>query len=269
MSKLQKQFLRVEYIDELARQQSPVHSVEPLAKLITTLFFIITVVSFDRYSLTPLFPFLLFPVVMISVGGLPLWYIVKSVLIVSPFAVLVGIFNPIIDHSVVAHVFGVDITGGWLSFLSILLRFVLTVSSVLVLISLTGFNSVCGALERLRVPKPFVVQLMFLYRYLFLLVEEAGRMIMARTLRSFGRGDGFRVYTSLLGHLLLRAMDRAQRIHLAMYSRGFSGNIHMIKRSRFGLKDALFVIIWVSIFILFRIYNIPLLLGGVFTGLAS
>lgn len=245
------------------------HTLDPLAKLITTLVFIVTVVSFNRYSVLPLLPFFLFPAVMIALGGLPLGFIAKSVLLVSPFAVMVGIFNPFIDHHVVAHVFGISITGGWVSFISILLRFALTVSSAFVLISLTGFNSVCAALERLYVPKPFVTQLMFLYRYLFVLAEEAGRMVTARSLRSFGKGEGVRVYVPLLGHLLLRAMDRAQRIHLAMFSRGFDGNIILIRKNSFGARDALFVLFWVALFIVFRIYNIPLLLGGAVTGFAS
>jgi len=56
------------------------------------------------------------------------------------------------------------------SFLSIMLRFTLTVASALLLVATTGFNGVCLALDTLGAPKAFVVQLFFLYRYLFVLV---------------------------------------------------------------------------------------------------
>ena len=48
----------------------------------------------------------------------------------------------------------------------------------------TGFTGVCLALERFRVPRVFCVQLMLLYRYIFVLSGEASRMARAREMRS-------------------------------------------------------------------------------------
>jgi cobalt/nickel transport system permease protein len=105
-----------------------------------------------------------------------------------------------------------------------MIRFTLTVSGALVLIASTGFNSVCMAVEKMGAPRSFAVQLLFLYRYIFVLADEASRMVRARALRTFGRGGtGMRVFTSMIGQLLLRTLDRAQRIHLAMRCRGFDG----------------------------------------------
>jgi len=267
MSKIQTQFLRVGYIDELALGDSPLHRVGAPAKLFTTLFFIVTVVSFNRYTLTAMFPFFIFPAVMISLGGLPIGFIAKSVLIASPFAFMVGVFNPLLDQQVMVDFFGIQVSGGWISFLSILMRFTLTVSAALVLIGLTGFNRVCEALEKFHLPKGFVVQLMFLYRYLFVLAEEAGRMVTARTLRSFGKGDGLSAYVPLLGHLLLRSMDRAQRIHLAMFSRGFDGSFKLVNKHKTSIVDIVFVLGWCTAFLFFRIYNIPLIMGSAITGI--
>jgi len=57
-------------------------------------------------------------------------------------------------------------------------------SSVLVLTATTSFPALCQGLTSLRVPRAFVVQLLFLYRYLFLLAEESGRLRRARDLRA-------------------------------------------------------------------------------------
>ena len=249
-------------MDIMASGDSPLHRLDPGAKLITTLLFIVAVISFNRYTLLGFIPFFLYPIVLISAGGLPAGYFLKKVIQVSPFAILIGIFNPIMDREIISHIGSIGISGGWISFFSILLRFLLTVSAALILIALTGFNAVCQALTRFGVPRVFVVQLLFFYRYIFVLVDEAERMEMARSLRSFNsRSRPFRVFISIIGHLLLRSFDRAERIYLAMRCRGFDGNIRLIRTIKAGWKDLAFVAVWAFLFILFRLDNIPARLG--------
>jgi cobalt/nickel transport system permease protein len=140
----------------------------------------------------------------------------------------------------------------------------LTVGVALTLIAVTGFNAVCMALDKLGTPRVFVVQLVFLYRYVFVLVDEAARMVRARSLRTFeGGGSGIKTYGPLVGHLLLRTMDRAQRVYMAMCCRGFDGEIRILKTSRFGPKEIGFTVGWSALFILMRIYNVPALMGSV------
>ena len=50
----------------------------------------------------------------------------KKVLIVSPFALLIGIFNPLLDTRTAIVIAGVPLSAGLLSFFSILLKFGLT-----------------------------------------------------------------------------------------------------------------------------------------------
>jgi len=250
------------YIDTLAAGGSSLHRMDPRVKLITTAAFIATVVSFNKYAVSVLIPFFCFPIILILLGGLPAGYILKKVLLISPFAVLVGVFNPVFDRTIVYHIGSVGITGGWVSFISILLRFILTVTAALVLVCLTGFNSVCLALGRFKVPKPFIVQLMFLYRYIFVLTEESERMVRARAVRSFsGRAMHFNTFVSLIGHLLLRTLGRAERAYCAMCCRGFDGNVRILRSLRISLKDLIFVSIWLAIFISFRFWDIPVRLG--------
>jgi cobalt/nickel transport system permease protein len=256
-------FFNVGYMDTIASGDSVLHRIDPRVKLITTAVFIAAVVSFNKYAVYSLIPFFSFPIILILLGGLPAGYILKKVLLISPFAVLVGIFNPILDRSIMCHIGSIGISGGWVSFISILLRFVLTVTSTLALIALTGFNSVCLALERFKVPKPFIVQLLFLYRYMFVLTEELERMVRARAVRSFSRSSmPFKVFASLIGHLLLRTLDRAERVYRAMCCRGFDGQLRMIRSTKINFKDAAFVTIWVALFVSFRFWDIPAKLGG-------
>ena len=265
MAKIDKHFFDIGYMDTLSSQQTPIHRLDPRAKLITTLVFITVVVSFGKYEISALIPFFVYPVFLGSMGNVPPVYLLKELLLVSPFAILIGIFNPLLDREILISLGGVGISGGWVSFTSILMRFTLTVGVALTLIAVTGFNAVCMALEKLGVPKVFVVQLLFLHRYMFVLVDEASRMVRARSLRSFGNsGSGIRIYGPLVGHLLLRTIDRAQRIYLAMCCRGFDGEIQIMRPLKFGPIEIGFICGWSALFVLMRFYNLPVLLGDVF-----
>ena len=270
MAKIESTLFEIGTLDQLARQDTALHRLDPRAKLVTALGFIVTVVSFGRYELSALLPLVLYPVVLAASGNLPTGYLLRKLLIASPFALFVGLFNPLLDRTILLHVGGVAVSGGWISFLSILARFSLTVSAALILVGSTGFNSVCMALGRLGVPAVFSTQLLFLYRYIFVLTEEGLRMVRARNLRSFGRrGTGLRIYGFMLGQLLLRTMDRAQRIHQAMLCRGFDGEVRLARHFRLTFADVVFTAGWFAFFGLTRAFNLPELLGRVVTRIVA
>ena len=267
MGKLVSIMPEIGLLDTLAAKDSFLHRLDPRAKILTTLAFMVAVVSFDKYQLSALLPFFIFPVVMLAVGGISPTFLARKVLFLLPFILVMGIFNPIYDQTIVGSIGNVAVTGGWLSYFSMVIRFCLTVLAAFILIAVTGFSDVCLALERLGMPRVFAVQLLFLYRYLFVLSAEGGRMARARSLRSFaGRGLGVRVYASLVGHLLLRTFERAQRIYQAMLSRGFRGEFPPRRPLRFGLLDLLFVASWAMLFLLFRAVNVASLLGEMISG---
>ncbi|MBU2490513.1 MAG: cobalt ECF transporter T component CbiQ [Proteobacteria bacterium] len=262
MGGIENGFLEIGRLDTLAAGDSALHRLDPRAKLLATLVFIVTVVSFDKYTVSGLAPFFLYPFVLVSAGGLPAGFLFKKLLWVAPFALFIGIANPFLDRDVLIHLGPLGISGGWVSFCSIMMRFFLTVSAALILIALTGFNSVCMALEKLGTPAPFVVQLLFLYRYLFVLVEEAARMVRARALRSFsGRTMPFKTFAPLVGQLLLRTLDRAQRIHLAMRCRGFDGRVRVLSPLKFGGAELAFAAGWSAYFLVMRFFDLPHVLG--------
>lgn len=268
MLQIDGSFLDFKQLDLLALRETAIHRLDPRAKVLTTFCFIVIVVSFDKYEASALLPFFIYPVALIAVGNLPLGYILNKVLIIIPFALMIGLFNPVFDRQVIMQLGSIEIWGGWLSCYSILLRAILTASAVIVLVATTGFPAICEALAKLGMPQVFAVQLLFLYRYIFVLTDEGVRIARARQLRTFGRrGLGIRQFASLAGHLLLRTWERAERIYLAMLARGFSGEIHSTHRPiQFGSKDLLFSSCWIAIFILLRLHNAPQLLGNLIIG---
>jgi len=261
-SRLETAYYDLGRLDLLAEKDSPIHRLDPRAKVAATLVFIIYVVSFSRYEIARLLPFFLFPALMIGIADLPFGYLLRKLILVSPFVIFIGVFNPFLDREIMFQVGTFEVSGGWLSFISILLRFILTVGAALLLIATTGFPAICMALEKLGLPEILTVQLLMLYRYLFVLIEESIRIMRAYTLRSFsGKKPRYQVFKQLLGNLLLRTIDRAQRIHMAMLSRAFTGEIKTARQFSFGTPEIFYLAGCITLFTFIRFVNISALIG--------
>lgn len=257
-SKLDARSLDIHTLDALALGESPIHRLDARAKLITTLVFVLVVASHGKYQLASLTPFFLYPMVLLARSGLPAGYLLHKLMLVSSFAIFLGIANPFLDTAPLIAIGGFTLSGGWVSFLAIMMRFFLAIGGLLLLIAATGMTPLCRAAGQLGVPRPFVVQLLMLYRYLFLLVEEGSRMGRARSLRSFaGRGLGLKIHAQVIGHLLLRSLARGQRIHQAMLLRGFHGEIPLSRRApTLQSGDWRFMIGWCGFFLVLRFFPV-------------
>jgi cobalt/nickel transport system permease protein len=267
---IESAFLDLYRLDHLAAQDSAIHRLDARVKVLIAAVFLVCVVSFDKYAIAGMLPFALFLTVVLGVSGIPFGFVAGKLILVAPLAVLIGLFNPIYDQQPLLQLGAVTISGGWVSLFSLLLRFCLTVRAVLALVATTGFNAVCMALSQLGMPAVFAVQLLLLYRYLFVLVEEGRRLDRARRLRSFqGRGLGMRAFAPLIGNLLLRTLDRSQRIHLAMRCRGFDGIIRTCRLSRLHGRDVLVLVAAGCVLLAMRLVDGPSLLGRLVTGLLA
>jgi cobalt/nickel transport system permease protein len=257
-----EEYLNLGRLDQLSYRESPVQNLDPRVKVLATALFVLTVISFPKYEIIELVPFFLFPVLLVTLGDIPAGFILKKVLVVSPFAVFVGLFNPLFDTRTAAVLFDIPVSGGWISFLSILMKYFLTVSAALILVATTSFPGVCQALRRLGAPALFISQLLFLYRYLFVLLEETLRIVRARDLRSFGkRGTELRVATRIIGTLFLRTVERAERIYRGMLSRGFRGNVPVLRRYGVRMVDLLFLVLVIVSLAAFRFFHLTELTG--------
>ena len=248
--------------EALATGDSFLHRLDARAKLMVTGLYIVTVVSYNKYDVSALLPCCIYPIFLITAGGLPMGFLLKKLALLSPFILLVGIFNPWIDTEVKINFGGYAVTGGWLSFCSLLERFVLTLLAGFCLLALTGMNALSLSLHQFHLPKPFVVQMLFLYRYIGVLGEEAERLMRAHALRSGGRKNmKLKAFVPILGNWLLRSTDRAERVYQAMLCRGFEEQFPVVNARRFGLGDTLYVMVWSGLFWMFRFIDIPQTIG--------
>ena len=256
-------------MDDFGRLDTSIHRLDARAKTAATLLFIVAVMSFPRYALSALTPFALYPLALLSAGRIPARPILRKLLAAAPFALLVGLFNPLLDRRPVGMLGSWTLTGGWVSWASIFLRLALTVSAALALVACTGMPRLSHGLLRLGLPRMFVTQLLFLHRYLFVIANESATMRRAVELRSSGWPLRLRVWGALVGRLLVRSMDRADRVYRAMVARGFDGRPRLLHPTRFRWADAGFVLGWGVFFFLARRWNLAEEFGrrliGVFT----
>jgi len=95
------------------------------------------------------------------------------------------------------------------------------------------------------------------------MTEELAVMTDAYHLRAPGqKGIHISAWGSFLGQLLLRSMDRAQELYSSMILRGYHEHFHYADIDRFRGRDALYMLISVTFFVLLRYGNISQLVGG-------
>lgn len=269
MANLSGSLFNLRYLDDLARHDSIIHRLHPLSKLITAIVYITTVISFDRYEISGLVPLVFFPVLVAVLADLPLKPLLARLLIIEPFIIGIGILNPLFDQEIIM-IGNLSLVRGWLTFASLLIKSTLTVSAALLLVSTTGMDKLAASLRMFKVPKIFIVQLQLTYRYISVLLEEGSRMVRAYKLRSPGsRGIEIKAWGSFAGQLLLRTIDRAERVYQAMCLRGFTGEYYMNYTKGISGKDVAFICGWTAFFIIVRLYDIPMLLGIMLTGVIN
>ncbi len=135
---------------------------------------------------------------------------------------------------------------GALRFSSILIRSLLSVQAAILLTTTTSFPDLIHALRHLRLPRTLVSVIAFMYRYLFVLADEALRLLRARAARSAhlpGRKGGggllwrARVAGNMAGQLFIRSFERSDRVYNAMLARGYRGHLYTLTPHHMRRQD--------------------------------
>lgn len=237
MAQLGQALVQMDELERLAQGDSPLHRLHPGVKLGATLAFLIGVLSTPLYQPGRLVGFVLWPALLMPLSDTPWGPVWQRLRVALPFGGAMALSNLIFSRTVVDRLGTLLVTDGMLACLSILLKTGLSVTAVLLLIATTGFPALCTQLSAAHLPDLLCMQLAMTYRYLSVLLEEAGQMALAYRLRSNGeRGIRMKDMGSFLGQLLLRSFDRAGRVYTAMTCRGFSGRYSRRGRAM-GARD--------------------------------
>lgn len=216
-------------------RESPVHRQRARVKILLAL------VSILCISLTPTaaWPaYILYFSITLSVASLSkLEYgtLLKRALVALPFglAALPLIFSSP-DHTLLLGMSVIPYNlDGWLRFLSILIKIWLSMQVAIILNATTSFNQLLDGLAELRLPAIFISIFSLMWRYLFVIVQEAQRLMQARASRSVRLPDAprgshpllwqMKVTGQMAGSIFLRSLERSDRVYLAMKARGYNG----------------------------------------------
>ena len=102
-------------LEQLAAGNTVIHRIHPMAKLIVTFAYIVTVVSFNRYEIIGLVPYLFYPSVLMALSETPYGPLLKRLAITLPFVLFAGLSNILFDTEAAAVLGGITITFGVLS----------------------------------------------------------------------------------------------------------------------------------------------------------
>jgi len=221
--------MRHNFIDRYAALDSPLHVLEPRTKLLgfTALIVAVLCIPLDKGRLFIAYFFA--AAILMGISQIPLGYILGRTLVILPFIVLARLAAPWKGYAGIGFLF---------------VRAVLCLMMLILLTNTTRFVELLRGLRKLGCPQILVMNLGFLYRYLFVLTEEAMRMKQARDCRRVGRApfrEELKILSSMMGTLLIRSFERAERMHSAMLSRGYTGDFPVVSPKKFSWHDFLFL----------------------------
>jgi len=202
--------MRHPYLDRYSRIDSPVHRIRTSIKIIAVMAMLLVI------AVTPLsypFVFACAGIVLVSVALLsrvPPGFLLRRMflleLFICGFAIL-SLFQP----------------GGFAVFTRVLIKSTLCLATALLFSATTPYVDLLQTLKIWKVPSLLITMLALMYRYLFVLFDELGRMQRARTSRTFvhNRMLVWHSMATIVAQLFIRSTERAERIYAAMCARGW------------------------------------------------
>jgi cobalt/nickel transport system permease protein len=231
--------MHINTFDQYQRRDSLIHSLDPRIKVVVTVLFILSNVLLPDGAWLALGLSWGLLLLSSSLARLSPAFLITRSWVALPFAlaaVTVLFSTPgdaLIRVDIGARLLTVT-DAGFVRFMSILIRSWLSVQMAILLTATTQFPDLIHALRHLWVPNVLVATISFMYRYLFVLSDEALRLIRARTARSAqtliddSRPGGSVIWRAKVaggmgGQLFLRSYERSERVFNAMLARGYRG----------------------------------------------
>ena len=165
---------------------------------------------------------------------IPLLLLYKRALIEIPF-IFFAILMPFFGTGEKFEIAGIELyREGLLAGTSIVVKGTLGVLAAVILSTTTTAREILRGLERLKLPAVMVQIASFMLRYVNVISDEMERMKVARESRGFVATGikHWKVLATSAAALFIRSYERGERVHLAMLSRGFDGNLPSLDNNK-------------------------------------
>ena len=203
------------------------HLLPSHLKILAVLAFISVSVSTPITRWPAFIAFFLLLVATAYTSKIPLLLLFKRALIEIPF-IFFAILMPFFGTGEKFEIAGIELyREGLLAGISIVVKGTLGVLAAVILSTTTTAREILRGLERLKLPAVMVQIASFMLRYVNVISDEMERMKVARESRGFiATGiKHWKVIATSAAALFIRSYERGERVHLAMLSRGFDGNL--------------------------------------------
>lgn len=209
--------------------------------------FIFSVISINNRELEKLLIYLIIILILIIASKIKVKTFLKKLFLLLPFIIIFSITNLFMKYKISSF--------DKLNFVSITLKPVISLSAIILLIETTNFVYLIQSLKILGIPKEILNTTLLIYRYFFILLDEIKKIEIARDMRYFG---GYfkrqvKVYSNIIGVLLLRSIERSERIFNAMKLRGYENEIRYILKLELNKKEIFILFLFILILIFIRI----------------
>ncbi len=248
--------MHVNTFDRYEAGSSPLHQLDPRVKVVFTLLFIVSNVLLPDGAWLAFVAAWLILLLVNRTAHFRFGYLFKRSFIALPFAlaaVTVIFTQP--GEPLASWVWGsrtiIISDAGLIRFVSIVIRSWLSVQAAILLTATTQFPDLMHALRHLKVPSILISIISFMYRYLFVLVDEALRLLRAREARSArlvndGKHGGTvfwraKVTGNMVGQLFVRSFERSDKVYNAMLARGYRGQLLTMNPHVMTRRDWLFL----------------------------
>ena len=178
--------------------------------------------------------FFLLLVTTALLSKIPLLLLFKRALIEIPF-IFFAILMPFFGTGEKFEIASIELyREGLLAGTSIVVKGTLGVLAAVILSTTTTAREILRGLERLKLPAVMVQIASFMLRYVNVISDEMERMKVARESRGFVATGikHWKVLATSAAALFIRSYERGERVHLAMLSRGFDGNLPSLDNNK-------------------------------------
>jgi cobalt/nickel transport system permease protein len=224
---------------------SPIHRLDPRAKIVGLAGITVIGVSTPLHA-WPAFVACALALAAIAaiarIGPAVVWPRVRVIL---PLVVFVAAFVPFVRGGPALEVGPLSLSeAGLATFALVTAKATIGAIGAVLLGATTSFPDILHGLERLRMPRLLTVIAGFMYRYVFVIADEARRMrsaLAARAYRPRHLGQVAALGRMVTG-LFLRSYERGERVYLAMVARGYAGTMPRFAVLAFRRADAAFLV---------------------------
>jgi cobalt/nickel transport system permease protein len=252
--------LHLHLADHYHHGHSPIHLLDPRVKLFGTVAFIVVVAALPFGKWVAYGALWIVTLIVARASGLGTGFALRRSYVALPFALAALTLPFTVPGQPLAQIGGFTVSAeGLTRLLSIVTKSWISVQMAILLTYTTEFQALLWAMRALRLPNVLVSIVGFMYRYLFVLGDEALRLMRARAARSGQAESGpsggrlawrGKVAGGMVGNLALRAFERSERIHDAMLARGFTGEIKTLHPPRLTARDWNGLIGWITLLVL-------------------